>query len=60
MNKKEEEKPHPDTSVAHDGRVRCALCVDMGLGVMNGTLHLAEDRWERERVIKEIRNSLSK
>ncbi|TNN40545.1 hypothetical protein EYF80_049294 [Liparis tanakae] len=38
-----ESRPHPDTAVAHDGGIRRALCVDVGLRVMNGTFHLSQN-----------------
>lgn len=33
---------HPDAAVTHDGRVRSAVGVDVGLWVVNSTFHLPE------------------
>jgi len=38
-----ERRPHPDTAVAHGGSIRRALCVDVGLWVMNSTFHLSQN-----------------
>lgn len=42
---------HPYAAVTQDGRVRGAFGVDVGLRVVNGTFHLAE-----QEAIKESEN----
>ena len=40
---KEGKMSHPDTAMAHDRSISCALCVDVGLWIMNGTFHLSHN-----------------
>lgn len=51
---------HPDAAVTQDGRVRSAVGVDVGLGVVNGAFHLPEQEAIKEGVfIQSWRNTLT-
>lgn len=50
---------HPDTTVAQDRGVRCALRVDVGFGVVDRTLHLAQREGGRQETKTDIFRSSS-